>query len=141
MAASSVSGTYRMQVEMQSGNKPEPRNPRAVQPTMSLSSTPATARADGAPAEQFAATITLPGYTHPPRRSRSARGRPAPTGQDAAWWPIGQDSIVLQFSQGPRSQIQLRGAAHGAELRGDVWFVSTEGASFQLGSFTATKGR
>lgn len=134
VAGSAVSGTYRLQPDIQSGNRPQPRARNAPQPSLVLASDSATVKSANATAPQRAATILLPGYSRPPRRGRAA-------GQAASWWPVGSDSVVVEFSQGPRSRIQLRGAAHSGSLRGDIWFISTEGSSFQLGTFTATKSR
>ncbi len=83
--------------------------------------------------ERYQATITIPGYTRPARRGRA---------QSAGWWPVGGDSVVVQFEQGAQSRgdMQLRGKLNGNSLAGDVWYVATEsGNVFQLGTFTATR--
>jgi hypothetical protein len=82
---------------------------------------------------QHLATITMPGYTRAPHRGRG--------GQAASWWPVAGDSVVVEFSQGPRSRIQLRGQLQGTSLHGDIWFVSSDGSSFQLGTFSGAKNR
>jgi hypothetical protein len=89
----------------------------------------------GAPAgPQYGARIAMPGYS-----ARAPRGQ---TGQAANWWPVLGDSVVVQFSQGTRSQIQLRGRLQGNAIRGEIWFLSLEsGSTFQLGTFSATKQR
>ena len=81
----------------------------------------------------YIASIMLPGYTQAPR------GR---TGQAAAWWPVPGDTVVVQWTT-PRGQVlQLRGQLRGATLAGEVWFVSpASGATFQMGTFSATKSR
>lgn len=133
----SVSGAYRLRIEIQSGNRPpaQQRNPRRAAPaTMVLESQAAAVPVAGAPSgAQFNATVQVPGYT------RAPRGR---TGQAAAWWPLGADSVVVQFSQGARGEIQLRGSLRGSALSGEIWYLSAEtGSSFQLGTFSGTKVR
>lgn len=127
-------GTYRLAMRIESGNRPQPRNRRDPQASMALSTDTAASRAPGSPTQQFAATITMPGYSRPSRR-----GRP---GQSASWWPIPGDSIVVQFTQGQgsRGEVQLRGTLRGNALSGEIWYVSEQtGSTFQLGTFTGTK--
>jgi hypothetical protein len=100
-----------------------------------LEATPLAAPLAGVQAvTQFSANIAIVGYT------RAPRGR---TGQVAAWWPIPGDSIVIQFqSARGNASIQLRGVRSGPTLTGDVWYLSeATGASFQLGTFTASRTR
>jgi hypothetical protein len=133
LAPAAAAGAYQMRVEIQSGNRPQRRSRSDVQPSMTLLRTAATARTTGGPATQYGATITIPGYTRPVRRGRA---------QAAAWWPVAGDSVVVQFVQGQQSrgEVQLRGALRGAELQGEIWYVSNEtGNTFQLGTFSATK--
>jgi hypothetical protein len=135
MAPSAAAGAYSLRVEIQSGNRPQPRNPRAPQPVMTLARTAARTRTTAGPATQYGATIFIPGYTRPVRRGNA---------QPAAWWPVGGDSLVIQFTQGQQSrgEIQLRGAVHGPRVAGEVWYVSNEtGSTFQLGTFTGSRTR
>ena len=135
VAPAAVAGAYQLRVEIQSGNRPQPRNPRAVQPSMTLLRTVASANQMGGPTQQFNATITIPGYTRPPRRG---------TAQAATWWQLGGDSVVVQFTQGEQSrgEMQLRGALRGSAIRGEIWYLSNEtGSTFQLGTFSGTKRR
>jgi hypothetical protein len=130
---SSAAGAYRIRPEIQTGNKPpQQRSGSQPQASMTLSSEPAAVPVMGAPSGmQFNATISLPGYSH------AARGR---SGQSAAWWPIGGDSMVVQFSQGSGGDVQLRGALKSGGVSGDIWYVSSSsGSTFQLGTFTASK--
>jgi hypothetical protein len=111
------------------------RSARATQAgIVQLSTQPTAAPMMGAPPlSQFNATIALAGYTRPPRGRRV---------QAAAWWPVPGDSIVVQFAFQNTDQIQLRGALQGTQIQGEVWYLSlTTGATFQMGTFTATKGR
>ncbi len=107
---------------------------RRSQGSIQLSATPAAAPLPGsAPATQFNATVALSGYTTAPR------GR---TSQAGAWWPIGGDSVVVEFASANAGEIQLRGALRGRAIQGEIWFLSgATGATFQMGTFTATKGR
>jgi hypothetical protein len=76
----------------------------------------------------------MPGYS-----ARAPRGQ---TGQAATWWPIPGDSVVVQFSQGTRGQMQLRGRLHGGAIQGEIWYLSLEsGATFQMGTWSAAKQR
>lgn len=130
-----VSGVYRLAPVIESRSRPPQQSSGRTPPAnMQLSSESAAVPAAGAPSgAQYNATISLPGYT------RAPRGR---TGQSAAWWPSPGDSVVVQFSQGTRGEIQLRGAVTGTTIRGEIWYVSGEsGSTFQLGTFTATKTR
>lgn len=100
-----------------------------------LEATPLAAPLAGVQAvTQFSANIAIAGYT------RAPRGR---TGQVAAWWPVPGDSIVIQFpSARGNGSVQLRGARRGPALSGEIWFISeATGATFQLGTFAASKTR
>ena len=129
---SSAAGAWRIRPQIQTGNKPPQQRSAQPQASMTLSAEPAAVPMMGAPSGmQFNATITLPGYSH------AARGR---SGQAAAWWPIGGDSMVVQFSQGSGGDVQLRGAFSGSAISGDIWYISnSSGSTFQLGTFTAAK--
>jgi hypothetical protein len=107
---------------------------RRSQGTLQLTGTPAAAPLPGSgPGAQFNASVMLSGYTVAPR------GR---AGQAGAWWPIGGDSVVVEFTSANAGEIQLRGAMHGRTIQGEVWFLSgATGATFQMGTFTATKSR
>jgi hypothetical protein len=134
MVPMAVVGTYRLDLRIESGNRPQPRSRRDPQASMTLARDTATTRSPGPSAQQFAATITVPGYSRPSRR-----GRP---GQSASWWPVSGDSIVVQFTQGQgsRGEVQLRGVLRGSTMSGEVWYVSERtGSTFQLGTFTAAK--
>ncbi len=136
MVPAAAIGTWRLQVDIQSGNRPPQRTRRDPQASMTLTSLHADAMFAGGPSSQYGATITVPGYSRPARRGRA--------GQAASWWPIAGDSIVVQFTQGQQSRgdIQLRGALHGTSLRGEVWYSAGEtGSVFQLGVFSGTKTR
>jgi hypothetical protein len=126
-----ASGTYRINATMRSARS---SGVRRSQGSILLSGTQTAAPLPGdAPATQFNATISLTGYTVAPR------GR---SGQAGAWWPIGGDSVVVEFLSANAGQIQLRGAVSGRTIQGEVWFLSgATGATFQMGTFTATKGR
>ena len=133
LTATTVAGLYALNVEIQSGNRPQPRTRNAPRASMTLLRTATRAIAPGGPNSQFGATITIPGYTRPARRGQA---------QGASWWPIGGDSLVVQFTQGnqSRGEVQLRGRLQGAAMRGEVWYVSNEtGNTFQLGNFSGTK--
>src|SRR5262249_49835264 len=121
IATSVLVGSYHLQVEIQSGNKPEQRGRPAPQASLTLASGESEAQVDDETRPQHAATITMPGYT---RRGRRARGRgrsaPAESGQSASWWALGGDSLAVEFAQGPRSRIQLRGQSHSGSIRGDI---------------------
>ena len=128
-----ASGVYRLAPLIESGNRPQSTSGRTPPANMTLSSESAAVPAAGASSAQYNAIISLPGYT------RAPRGR---NGQSAAWWPAAGDSVVVQFSQGTRGEIQLRGALRGTTIRGEIWYVSGDsGSTFQLGTFTATKVR
>jgi hypothetical protein len=129
LTTGAASGSYRMNAHIQGSR----RGSRSAQNGMfQLSGQPAAAMMMGGPGAQFGAVVALPGYT------RAPRGR---SGQVAAWWPIGGDSIVVQFATND-AQVQLRGALQGGRVQGEVWFLSLEsGSTFQMGTFTAIKGR
>ncbi|MFI5280933.1 MAG: hypothetical protein ACHQU1_10575 [Gemmatimonadales bacterium] len=107
---------------------------RRSQGSLQLSATPTAAPLPGSGSgTQFNATVALSGYTVAPR------GR---TGQAGAWWPIGGDSVVVEFASANSGEIQLRGAMRGRTIQGEVWFLSgSSGATFQMGTFTANKSR
>jgi len=135
IAPSAAAGTYQLRSEVQ--GRGQPRNPRSSRAASSLrlDTQPTAAPTMGAAAgAQFNATVALPGFTHPPR------GR---TAQAAAWWPVPGDSVVVQFDGGRDGVlIQLRGAVADGEIRGEIWYVSlNSSATFQLGTFTATRQR
>lgn len=130
---SSAAGIYQLRSELQ--GRGQPRNARGARATSSLvldtqpTAVPTMGAASGA---QFNATVALPGLTHPPR------GRAA---QAASWWPIPGDSVIVQFDTARDGVlIQLRGLVSGNTIQGEVWYISLNtSASFQIGSFTATK--
>jgi hypothetical protein len=126
-----ASGAWRLNAAVQSSRR---GGTRRSQGSIQLSATPTAAPLPGsAPATQFNATVALSGYTTAPR------GR---TGQAGAWWPIGGDSVVVEFASANSGEIQLRGALRGRTIQGEIWFLSgATGATFQMGTFTATKGR
>jgi hypothetical protein len=128
LSPSSVSGSYRLQADIQSQHRGRSRR-RAVS-TLILGNQALAVPIEDGPGQGFTANIALPGYTQPPR------GR---TTQSAAWWPIDGDSVVVQFSQGEHGQIQLRGAVTPRTIAGEIWYVSASGSTFQLGTFTAQK--
>jgi len=135
LAPSTAAGIYQLRSQIQ--GQGQPRNPRSsrAQSSLRLDAQPTAAPMMGAPAgSQFNATIALPGYTHAPR------GRSA---QAAAWWPIPGDSVIVQFDTARDGVlIQLRGALSGSAIQGEIWYVSlSSGATFQLGTFTATRER
>jgi hypothetical protein len=133
-----VAGQYtlRANLERQSATAQRQRRGRGQPPTtvLRLESTP-TAAPDAATgsATQFNASIALPGYT------RAPRGR---SGQAAIWWPLGGDSLVVQFLSPQGATIQLRAAVQGTNLSGEIWYQSRQsGSSLQLGTFTARRAR
>lgn len=132
---SAAAGTWRLRTEIQSGNTPPPRTSTTPVSSIVITATPATTPAMGAPAgAQFNARVAMPGYS-----ARAPRGQ---TGQAATWWPIPGDSVVVQFSQGTRGQMQLRGRLHGGAIQGEIWYLSLEsGATFQMGTWSAAKQR
>src|SRR5258708_1588228 len=107
---------------------------RRAQGALQLSATTTAAPLPGAgPGTQFNATVMLSGYTVAPR------GR---TGQAGAWWPIGGDSVVVEFASANAGEIQLRGAMRGRTIQGELWFLSgSTGATFQMGTFAAQQAR
>ena len=136
LAPRAAAGTYRLRTEIERRGNPQRAGARRGRPpetTLRLDATPSAAPVEGAPGTPYLASIMLPGYTQAPR------GR---TGQAAAWWPVPGDTVVVQWTT-PRGQIlQLRGQLRGATLAGEVWFVSpASGATFQMGTFSATKSR
>jgi len=138
LAPRAAAGTYRLRTEIERRGSPQragARRGRGGPPetTLRLNATPSAAPVEGAAGTPYIASIMVPGYTQAPR------GR---TGQAAAWWPVPGDTVVVQWTT-PRGQIlQLRGQLRGATLAGDVWFVSpASGATFQMGTFSATKSR
>lgn len=136
LAPGAVAGTYRLRadIERRGGqSRGARRAPAAPQTVLRLESTPGAAPVEGAPAGHFVASVALAGYTQAPR------GR---SGQVAAWWPGPADSVIVQWTT-PRGQVmQLRGMVQGRTFAGEIWFVSpTSGATFQVGTFTATRSR
>lgn len=140
-APGAAAGTYQLRTAIQgrtdrSGQRQGQRRRAATEQatTLRLDGTPLAAPdPDAASPTQFTATIAIPGYTQAPR------GR---SGQAASWWPIPGDSLVIQFRSRNEASIQLRGELRGREIRGEVWFVSIRsGATFQLGTFSATRSR
>jgi hypothetical protein len=131
LTPSAASGTWRVNAAMQASRR---GGTRRAQGNLQLSATPTAAPLPGSgPGTQFNATVALSGYTTAPR------GR---TGQAGAWWPIGGDSVVVEFATANAGEIQFRGAMRGRTIQGEVWFLSgSTGATFQMGTFTATKGR
>jgi hypothetical protein len=133
-----VAGQYtlRANLERQSATAQRQRRGRGQPPTtvLRLESTPTAAPyAAAGSATQFNASIALPGYT------RAPRGR---SGQAAIWWPIGGDSLVVQFLSPQGATIQLRAAVQGTSLSGEIWYQSRQsGSSLQLGTFTAARTR
>ncbi len=134
MSPRALSGTYRLRTAIQRQGGQRGRRVAPATTSLTLGQQPVAAPDPSGPATQFGATVSVPGYT------RAPRGR---AGQAAVWFPIGGDSVVVQFTSAaqPDAQIQLRGASARGTLRGDVWFVSASGATFQLGTFVATRGR
>jgi hypothetical protein len=129
VAASSAAGSYRLRATLQRRSATAHGAP--AETPMTLTYTPSAAPAVGAPATSYNATISLPGYTHPPR-GRNTQG--------ASWWPIAGDSVVVQFTYQRADLVQLRGRLSGGSLRGEVWYYGGEsGTSYQLGTFTAQK--
>lgn len=131
LTTSAAAGNWRMNASMQSNRR---SGVRRSQGALQLSGTPTAAPLPGAgPGTQFNATVNLSGYTVAPR------GR---AGQAGAWWPIGGDSVVVEFASANAGEIQLRGAMRGRTIQGEVWFLSgSTGATFQMGTFTAAKVR
>jgi hypothetical protein len=131
LTPSAASGNWRVNATVQTSRR---GGVRRAQGALQLSATTSAAPLPGSgPATQFNATVALAGYTTAPR------GR---TGQAGAWWPIGGDSVVVEFASASAGEIQLRGAMRGRTLQGEVWFLSgATGATFQMGTFTATKSR
>lgn len=130
LTPAAAAGSYRLRANIQSSRRTSQSGQGG---TIQLSGTPTAAPVQGATGTQFNAIVALAGYT------RAARGR---SGQAAAWWPIGGDSVVVQFTSSGSGEIQLRGAFHGRAIQGEVWFLSTStDATFQMGTFIATKGR
>jgi hypothetical protein len=131
LTPSAASGVWRMNAAVQSNRR---GGVRRSQGSLQLSATPTAAPLPGSgPGTQFNATVTLSGYTVAPR------GR---TGQAGAWWPIGGDSVVVEFASANSGEIQLRGAMRNRTIQGEVWFLSgSSGATFQMGTFTAAKTR
>lgn len=135
---SAANGSYVLRTVIQGqrgAQRPAPRRGAAAREgaNLRLEATRLAAPLTGVEATtQFAATITIAGYT------RAPRGR---TGQAAAWWPIPGDSLVIQFPAARgNASIQLRGARQGQALSGDIWYIPTAtGTTFQLGTFTARR--
>jgi hypothetical protein len=129
LTPSAASGTWRVNASVQSRGR---GGVRRAQGSLQLSATSTAAPLPGSgPATQFNATVALSGYSAAPR------GR---TGQAGAWWPIGGDSVVVEFASANAGEIQLRGAMRGRTIQGEVWFLSgATGATFQMGTFTASK--
>jgi hypothetical protein len=131
MAPSAAAGSYRLRTELQRQSAQASRGRTPAETPLTLSATPSAAPQMGAPATTFNATVQIPGYTQAPR------GRSA---QAAAWWSVPGDSVVVQFARQNGDFVQLRGKKEGTALRGEVWYLSMEsGATFQLGTFTATR--
>ncbi|MFI5206609.1 MAG: hypothetical protein ACHQX4_01205 [Gemmatimonadales bacterium] len=132
LTPSAASGAWRMNAAVQSSRRGG--SVRRSQGSLQLSATAIAAPLPGsAPGTQFNATVMLSGYTVAPR------GR---AGQAGAWWPIGGDSVVVEFASANSGEIQLRGALRGRTMQGEIWFLSgATGATFQMGTFTATKSR
>src|SRR5689334_10649540 len=136
IAPTTLTGSWSLNVTIQSGNRPPQRNRRDPQAGMTLTTQRAELAMQGGPPQQYAATITIPGYSRPARRGRA--------GQSASWWLVPGDSLVVQFTQGQQSrgEIQLRGGLQGSSMRGEVWYVAqASGSTFQLGTFSGTKNR
>lgn len=134
MVPASALGAWRLQVTIESGNRPAPRNRRGPQAAMTLTSTRSETAMMGGPPTQFQATITVPGYSRPARRGRAT--------QNASWWPLPGDSIVVQFSHGSDAggEVQLRGQLRNGSVRGEMWYLSTgTGSTYQLGTFSGSK--
>ena len=131
LTPSAASGNWRMNATVQSSRR---GGVRRSQGSLQLSATATAAPLPGSgPGAQFNATVALSGYTTAPR------GR---AGQAGAWWPIGGDSVVVEFASANSGEIQLRGALRGRTMQGEIWFLSgATGATFQMGTFTATKSR
>jgi hypothetical protein len=129
-----VAGTYRLMAAIERGSGRAGQRPQAGPATVLILQPAPVAAPDASihSATQFGASVNLRGYT------RAPRGR---SGQAAAWYPVPGDSIVIQFaSQVQRgAQVQLRGAFSGRRLSGDIWFVTAEGTTFQLGTFSANR--
>jgi hypothetical protein len=129
LTPSAASGSYRLRATIQSNRRTTQSGQGGI---IQLSATPAPPPVQHPAGTQFNAVVAPAGYT------RAPRGR---SGQSAAWWPIGGDSVVVQFTASNSGEIQLRGSWRGRAIQGEVWFLSTSGATFQMGTFTATKGR
>jgi hypothetical protein len=129
LTPSAASGNWRVNASVQSRAR---AGVRRTQGTLQLSATATAAPLPGSgPGTQFNATVALSGYSAAPR------GR---SGQAGAWWPIGGDSVVVEFASANAGEIQLRGAMRGRTIQGEVWFLSgATGATFQMGTFTASK--
>lgn len=136
LAPAAVAGTWRMsyQLEQAPGQRRGQRTQRAqnMSSELRLDNQPvAVLEPEVASTVQFGAAIRLPGYTRPPRGRNT---------QSAVWYPAPGDSIVVQFTSAQGAQIQLRGTLQAGLLRGDIWYISSaSGASFQLGTFTASR--
>ena len=133
LSPAAAAGSYRLrtEIERQGGRPRRGRSPAVTQ--LVLSRTPSAAPQMGAPVTTFNATVQIPGYT------RAARGR---SGQASAWWPVAGDSVVVQFANQRGDFVQLRGKREGRTLSGELWYLSMEtGATFQLGTFVAERGR
>jgi len=129
VATTTAAGTYHLRATLQRRSATAHGAP--AETPLTLSHTPSAAPAQGAPGTSYNATISLPGYTHPP---------PGRTTQAASWWPIAGDSVVVQFTYQHSDLVQLRGHLAGRALHGEVWFYGGEaGTSYQLGTFTAQK--
>jgi hypothetical protein len=140
VAPHAATGTYDLTTTLPSRQPPQASRPRGrtrpapgSMPMLELTYRPLAALdATAASSTQLSATISLPGYTRPPR------GR---AGQAAVWWPLPGDSVIVHF-QPPQGSaaIDLRGALQGDTLAGDVWYTSLgTGAAFQMGTFKAIK--
>ena len=132
VSPTAMAGSYRISAQIQSSRGGTARSTQtgSMQLAQTATAAPLSSSNSGT---QLNATISLQGYT------RAPRGR---SGQAGAWWPIGGDSVVVGFAAQGAAEIQLRGAIHGRTIQGDVWYFSSgSGATFQMGTFTATKGR
>ncbi len=131
LAPRAAAGTYQLRTDIQRQGGSARRGRAPATTPLTLSTRPATEQQMGAPATTYSATVQITGYT------RGARGRAA---QSAAWWPAAGDSVIVQFPNPRGDFVQLRGRLQGRELRGELWYLSMEtGATFQLGTFSATK--
>jgi hypothetical protein len=108
------------------------RPPPAQVPALRLDFQPLAAPdATASSSTQLAASVNIPGYTRAP---------PGRIGQAAAWWPLPGDSVIVHFAT-PRGDglMDLRGMLKGDTLAGEVWYTSSSGTVFQLGTFRAVK--